>query len=168
MKLCNCVINVSRDPRSGSPLCQVPKFGVTENELTLLRGIHGSANVIKAEECGEIDREQRDDLLKLARAYGDSNELEPVTGPALIKKHFGIDLFEFEQWLTDALDSEERERDRKQSEREDVERALRGAPVAAPAAPVAVDPGTLAVAEAAVKAVRESKVAKAAATADLD
>lgn len=160
MKLHNCIVNVSRDPKTDQVLMTVPKHGITENELTLLRGIHGAKNVVAVTDAGELDREQRLDLLILARAYGDANELEPVTGPALIKKFFQVDLFEFGDWLTQTLDYEEEERERKWREREIALRAVgqtQGAPTAAPA-PERM-PAALAAAEAALA--RAKPIAKA-------
>jgi hypothetical protein len=152
MKVFNCIVNVSRDPKTDQTLMTVPKENITENELALLRGIHGSKSVVAIKEVGEIDREQRTDLLMLARAYGDSNELEPVTGPALIKKFFQVDLHEFGEWLTHTLDSEEEEREQKWREREIALRAMgqtQGAPVVA-APPVVTQAQSVAVAEAAL------------------
>lgn len=150
LKTYNCIVNVSRDPKTDQTLMTVPKERITENELALLRGIHGAKNIVSIKEVGEIDREQRTDLLMLARAYGDSNELEPVTGPALIRKFFQVDLHEFAEWLTHTLDEEEEERERKWREREIALRAMgqtQGAPVAAS---VEKAPAALAAAEAAL------------------
>jgi hypothetical protein len=168
MKIHNCIVNVSRDPKTDQVLMTVPKEGITENELTLLRGLHGAKNVVAIKDVGEIDREQRTDLLMLARAYGDANELEPITGPAIIKKFFQVDLHEFGEWLTQALDTEEEERERKWRDREIALRAVgqtQGAPAAVPVAPQA--PASLAAAEAALA--KTKVVAKAPAqAADLE
>jgi FAD/FMN-containing dehydrogenase len=150
MKIHNCIVNVSRDPKTDHVLMTAPKEGITENELTLLRGLHGAKNVVAIKDVSEIDREQRTDLLMLARAYGDANELEPITGPAIIKKFFQVDLHEFGDWLTQTLDSEEEDRERKWKEREIAMRAMgqtQGAPVAVP---VEKAPAALAAAEAAL------------------
>jgi hypothetical protein len=163
MKIFNCIVNVSRDPKTDQVLLTVPKEGITENELTLLRGIHGAKSIVNIQEVGEIDREQRTDLLMLARSYGDSNELEPVTGPALIRKFFQVDLHEFGEWLTTTMDEEEEERERKWRERELALRAVgqtQGAPVAVPSVEKA--PAALAAAEAALaKSTAKPAVAKA-------
>jgi hypothetical protein len=165
LKTYNCIVNVSRDPKTDQVLMTVPKQGITENELTMLRGIHGAKNIVAIKEVGEIDREQRTDLLMLARAYGDANELEPVTGPALIRKFFQTDLHEFGEWLTTTLDEEEEERERRWREREIALRAVgqtQGAPVAAPSVEKA--PAALAAAEAALaKTTAKPAVAKASA-----
>lgn len=128
LKLFSCEVVLSQD-QSGNPLLTVPKVSITENEVKLLRHIHGHDNIRKMVDAGSIEREQRNDLLILARVYGDNVEAAENRGPRLISKIFGVELPEFEGWLAEQLESEEMERQNKQVQRESL------AKVVVPAAP---------------------------------
>lgn len=107
MKIFNCLVYVSID-KSGNPLHTVAAQGVTENEIQLLRGIHGYDRVQKIEEVGEIDREKRLDCLMLARKYGDS--VFGSDGVTLVARHLKEELHEYDAWLSETIEGEEEER----------------------------------------------------------
>jgi hypothetical protein len=65
MKLFNCNVRLG-----GNLLHSVPKIGITEKELYLLRAIHGDDSIDNPRPAGEADIDERDHLFELARAYG--------------------------------------------------------------------------------------------------
>lgn len=117
MNVYKLTLVVSED-KSGNPLHTVAKNNVTENELRLLRGIHGYERARNVEKIGEIDREERLDLLRLARQYGDTSGIYANTGVRLIQKHFGVELHEFDNWLAEQVEAEQENMAREFDERQ--------------------------------------------------
>lgn len=110
MKLYDCTLWVSVD-KSGNPLHTVPKKSVTELELKLLQGVHTFERVKDVKEAGTIEREERHELLRLCRCYGDVAGIYADSGRALIRRIFSVDLHEFENWLSEQVEQEEAERE---------------------------------------------------------
>lgn len=109
MKLYDCTVAVSVDD-SGQPFMTVERQGVTENELRLLQHIHSPENVRSIRIAGEIDRDQRLDLMLLARKYSHSSEIMGSRGKALVERVFSTALVEYDQWLVEQVEAEEEER----------------------------------------------------------
>lgn len=61
---------------------EVPKLGITEYEIQLLRGIHGADAVKGFRSVGEVEREPKNELHDLGMKYGD----QPV------EQFFGVKL----------------------------------------------------------------------------
>lgn len=111
MKIYDCVVWQSMDKSNDRPLHTVAKQGITELEVTLLRAIHGYARVQEVKQVGEIEREDRQEMLRLCRRYGDVGGIYAEAGQQLIKRVFNVDLHEFGTWLADEIEREEQERE---------------------------------------------------------
>jgi len=94
---------------SGRSLHDVAKQSVSELELALLRRLHGVDRVTIKAPGPDIERSERNEHLMLARKYGDGGTYGN-NGPALVAKVFGVDLFEFDNWLAEQLELEEEAR----------------------------------------------------------
>jgi hypothetical protein len=119
MKLFNCNVRLG-----GNLLHSVPKIGITEKELYLLRAIHGDDSIDNPRPAGEADIDERDHLFELARAYG----------RPLVEKTFQTVLTNFDQWLQEILDDEEDAREERAQERKANEASRKNAAAAAAAA----------------------------------
>jgi hypothetical protein len=102
MKLFNCNVRLG-----GNLLHSIPKLGITEKEMYLLRAIHGDDSIENIKQVGESDMEERPHLMSLARVYG-----KPI-----VEKTFTVILDGFEEWLQSVLDSETEEREEREAER---------------------------------------------------
>jgi len=83
----------------GNILHSVPRKGVTQREVNLLRTIHGSDAIIdlKAVDIVELTQPQLEELhMQLAREYG----------RAKVERAFGIILDRFDEWLASKLDEQ--------------------------------------------------------------
>lgn len=112
MKTYDCEVVVTVD-KSGNPLHTIQRKSVTETELKVLRHIHGHDQVRKIKEAGEIDREERQELLRIARRYGDSGGMVDIRehpGLKLVYKVFQVELHEFDNWLVETIEQEEQDR----------------------------------------------------------
>lgn len=137
LKLYDCMLTLSVD-QSGNPIFTMPKAGITENELILLRHIHGHDRVQNIVPAGEIDRDKTEDLCMLARAYG---PLEEGTidrrGVMLVEKVFSTALPEFDTWIVTRLEEEEQARRAKDEARRELPAQVTALAHAAAAAQVA-------------------------------
>jgi hypothetical protein len=134
MKLFNCNVRLG-----GNLLHSVPKIGITEKELYLLRAIHGDDSIENPRPAGEAEIEERAHLFELARVYG----------RPLVEKTFQTVLTNFDEWLQGILDAEEEEREERATVRKSTENKRKAEAAAAKAAEEA------AAAEAAAKAAEE-------------
>ncbi len=96
----------------GNILHTVPRFLVTEMELKLLRHIHGSDAVVDIKPAGETEVSERQELVRLARRYGPSendpnfaDENQRRTGRQLVERCFGVKLDDFDDWLNEQLET---------------------------------------------------------------
>ena len=117
MKLFNAEVVTSAD-KSGNALHTVPKRGISGKEIDLLRHVHGHEHVRKIVDAGEVERDEREEMYRLARAYGDGGVYGGV-GPLLVKKVFNVDLHDFENWLIETMQREDEERELSQQQRQE-------------------------------------------------
>jgi hypothetical protein len=75
MQIANCLVALGGDQGN-----RVPKHGVTAAEIAVLRLEHGEDAVQDIEPAGEINRRNRDELLRLQSVYGrrDAQRASPV------------------------------------------------------------------------------------------
>jgi len=73
MKLYNCKVVV------GGGQIEVPKLGITEYEIQVMRAIHGVDGVRGFRQVGEVQRTPQDECNELAMKYG-SDTVEKVFG----------------------------------------------------------------------------------------
>lgn len=92
MKLYNCEVRLG-----GSLLQTVPRQRVSEKELDLLRRIHGADALANVTPVGEVEIVERDELLRLARAYNKQK----------VEECFQVRLDEFDAWLMETIENEE-------------------------------------------------------------
>jgi len=79
MPLYNCLCVI------GGGQLEVPKFGISQYEIQLLRAIHGSDGVKAFRLVGEVERTPEEELQSIGQQYG----VEPV------EKAFGVSLAMF-------------------------------------------------------------------------
>lgn len=131
----------------GNILHTVPRVHVTEMELKLLRHLHGADAVVDVKAAGETEVSERQELVRLARRYGPSendpnyaDENARRTGRQLVERCFGVKLDDFDDWLNEQVE--------RRIENEQIaasEEALRS-----PTAPKIVQPQKPAVPESAI------------------
>lgn len=92
MKVYNCRVRLA-----GLTHHEVPKFGVTEKEIIILRTVHGSDAVVGIRNAGEVTRTDTVEHRRLADFYG----------AELIQKTFGISLSDFSLDESDIDDEED-------------------------------------------------------------
>jgi len=114
LKFYNCTVAVETDV-GGRPLLTVQRPNVSEFELKLLRGIHGHARVLDVKPAGEVASDEdavRLEHLRLARRYGDGGGFFDGSnhGVVMVARHLGVELHDFDTWLADTQENEERER----------------------------------------------------------
>lgn len=88
---------------SGNMLHTITKRGITAYELRVLKQIHGDDSVIHLKSVGELERDEHQEHLRLARVYGVKN-VERVFGPVVE---------DFSEWIEQQLNAEADERDTK-------------------------------------------------------
>ena len=91
---------------AGNMLHTITKRGVTAYELRILKKIHGDDAIIHLKPVGELERDEHDEHLRLARVYGVKN-VETVFGPV-------ID--DFSEWIEEQLSAEAEEREQRAAE----------------------------------------------------
>jgi hypothetical protein len=91
MKLFNCQVRLA-----GNMLHSVPRYGISEREIRMLRSMHGDDAVVEVKEVGESDRSERDILNELAARYGRTR----------VEGLFGVSLDNFQEWLDSQLNDE--------------------------------------------------------------
>jgi hypothetical protein len=74
----------------------VNRDNLTDYEIRILKRIHGQDAVVNVVQTGEVEREKRDEYLRLARFYGVAN----------VEKVFNVVLDEFSEWIDAKLDEE--------------------------------------------------------------
>lgn len=87
-------LNSAMIRHAGNPGHTIARDGMTEYELRLLRRIHGSDAVFDVRETGEVEREERQEYLLLARYYG----------VEIVEKTFMVVLDEFADWVEAKMD----------------------------------------------------------------
>lgn len=97
MKIYDCLINRGRDVA----LCEVPKAGISEHELRVLRDVHGGEAITKVDQVGEREFHEDDEIKRLAAIYGLPR----------IEKLFGVQIENFEDWVTQRLEGKGSPRD---------------------------------------------------------
>lgn len=93
---------------AGNILHTITKRGITAYELRVLKNIHGDDSIIHLRSVGELERDEHDEHLRLARVYGVKN-VERVFGPV-------VD--DFSSWIEEQLSSEAEEREQKVAEKQ--------------------------------------------------
>lgn len=94
-------------------LHSIQKRGITRQEITLLRAMHGQDSIlereIKTSAPAEAMINERELLFKLAREYG--NTSDPLSGKRMVEKVLNVTLNGFEQWLDEEMQLEEQRRE---------------------------------------------------------
>lgn len=83
---------------------QIPKKGVTEKELILLRHLHGQDNVTGIKEAGKRDVDEQEEMYRLAREYGSA--ADPMRGAKRVEEVFGYSMHGYGDWLSLQADME--------------------------------------------------------------
>lgn len=91
----------------GNLLHEVPRAKITQKEITLLRAMHGEDSVVNIKRIGEVEVDDREELLLLARKY--SNTSDEMSGKRLVEKVLSLPLPEFADWLAEQHEYEEME-----------------------------------------------------------
>lgn len=110
MKLYDCRVRLG-----GNLLHDVPKVKISGKEIHLLKSIHGDDAIVGVSEKDDVQRDERDELFRLARIYGKKR----------VEDTFRTTLENFDEWLQDALSSEEEQRDAEEQQRRATQEAQR-------------------------------------------
>lgn len=98
--------------RLGGDLMNViPRTGMTDQEIRVLRAIHGDDGVVNLKESDVIEIDPQEHLYELAVKY--SASLNPAYGVKLVERVFGVQLTGFARWneaRKERAEQEQRER----------------------------------------------------------
>lgn len=100
MRYFNCLVKLGGEPI----LMQAPRLHISEDEVKVLRHLHGDDAISQLAQIAEHDTDRAQHLYQLARFYGNRKMIEDL---------FRVALDNFEGWLEDAILAEDQERDQR-------------------------------------------------------
>jgi len=93
----------------GNILNSIPREGMTEREIRLLRHIHGEDGVVNVVEDGEVLLDPQVELYELAVKY--SKSMDPRPGVLLVEKVLHVSMEGFQKWNAEREQLAEMERE---------------------------------------------------------
>lgn len=110
-KLYDCEVRLGGDVTH-----TIPRKGITDREIRVLRALHGNDGVANVVEAGEGMVDQKEELFDLAVKY--SKTMNPMHGRGLIERVFNTSLDGFDRFLADREELRELERQEDQQRRQ--------------------------------------------------
>lgn len=92
----------------GDMMTSIPRSGCTDQEIRVLRAIHGEDGVVNVREAGVIEADPQVHLCELAVRY--SKSLNPAYGKKLVEDVFRTTLDGFDRWFAEQKELAEMER----------------------------------------------------------
>ena len=106
MEVFDCLVSLGNNENDVVTLT-VPKSKITATEVRILRAIHGAGAIKKQEKAGEIEMDERELQMRLARNYGVER----------VRKILGVELEDFDNWVAESEEMEQMERDQASEQR---------------------------------------------------
>lgn len=93
----------------GNVLNEIPREGMTDREIRILRHIHGNDGVVQVVEDGAVEIDPQVECYELAVKY--SKSLNPMPGVRLVEKVLNVSMQGFDQWNAEREAKMEAERE---------------------------------------------------------
>lgn len=79
--------------------------GVSERELRFLKSMHGAENIVRVQETGTVEVDEREHYFRIAEKYGSHEDFtRQAMTKAKVEKLFNVELDGFEEWLSSKID----------------------------------------------------------------
>jgi hypothetical protein len=115
MRLFDCIVQHGAGTQ-GFNGHQIPKKGITEKELILLRDIHGPEAIAQVKEVGKRDADEQEEMYRLARDY--SSTADPMSGVKRVERVFSYSMHGYGDWLSMQTEMEQEAKERREDERQ--------------------------------------------------